>query len=297
MLFRNDSSGAVSTMNSWVAEKTDNKITNIIEQSVINDHARLIIVNAVYFKADWLKKFDIEVTSVDNFYVSSRESVPVKMMFMRKVELNYGVNDELRCHAVELPYVGNTASMFIILPVDTKTNLAEVEKKLTPDDLINVDDKFGMAPIEGQLWLPRFRLDETLSLEEALAGMGMTDLFKEGDADLSGVDGTNRLYVSKAVHRAVCDVTEEGTEAAAIAGWSLGCDLRKDYNSFRFRADRPFVFLIQDKPTRSILFLGRLVKPPAVPSAGTSYFSCSQGRREGGTRGTCPPEIPMLKKI
>ena len=193
------------------------------------------------------------------------------MMYMKEVKFNYGVNRELHCQAIELPYAGNTASMFVILPDLAETSLAEVEKQLTPDDLVRIEDKFGMALREGRLWLPRFRLDEPLSLEEALSCLGMKDLFKEGDADLSGIDGTRQLYVSKALHRAVCDVTELGTEAGAASTMMMNlCSFEEDLSEFRFVADHPFIFLIQHKLTRSVLFLGRLLKPPELELAGNS---------------------------
>ena len=154
--------------------------------------------------------------------------------------------------------------MFIVLPDETATNLAEVEKKLSSDDLVNISEKFRMASVEVRLWLPKFRLDEKLSLSGALAGMGMKDLFADGVADLSGVDGTKELYVSKVLHRAVVDVNEEGTEAAAATAVVMQLRCAVVAKEFYFRADHPFLFFIQDKATKSILFLGRLAKPRAV---------------------------------
>jgi len=145
------------------------------------------------------------------------------------------------------------------------TNLSEVEKKLTADDLIGVKEKFKMDEMDVELWLPRFSLDEKLSLKEVLSGMGMKDLFIRGAADLSGADGTKELFVSKVLHRAVLDVNEEGTEAAAATAVTLvNCSKVIQLTPLRFRADHPFLFFIQDKTTKSILFLGRLAKPPAA---------------------------------
>jgi len=179
-------------------------------------------------------------------------------------EFHYGVNHELKCQAIELPYAGDALSMFILLPDLSTTNLTEVEKKLTSDDLTNVTRKFRMASVHVHLWLPKFRLDEKLSLAEALSGTGMRDLFTESVADLSGIDGTKELYVSKVLHRAVVDVNEEGTEAAAAtAVMMVTLCARIPSKEIYFRADHPFLFFIQDKATRSVLFLGRLAKPPA----------------------------------
>ena len=108
-------------------------------------------------------------------------------------------------------------------------------------------------------------MDVRLSLSESLCDLGMSDLFQEGVADLSGVDGSKELYVSKVLHRAVVDVNEEGTEAAAATAvvMQLRCAMMPK-KEFQFRADRPFLLFIQHKPTGSILFLGRLAKPPTA---------------------------------
>jgi len=165
---------------------------------------------------------------------------------------------------IELPYAGDSLSMFIILP-DRGTTLAELENSLTFDDLVNVRQKFRMRLAEVQLYLPKFRLDERLSLVQLLAAMGMRDLFTEGVADLSGIDGSRELYVSEVLHRAVVEVNEEGTEAAAATAMvMMECTSRSMDTPRVFRADRPFLFFIQHRATKSVLFLGRLVKPPTV---------------------------------
>ena len=259
--FCSDSSGSAATINSWVAEKTNDKVKEIVTADAIDDLTRLILVNAIYFKGDWLDKFDANLTDDADFHVSPSETVKVKMMFMDK-SFFCGENDKLHCQAVELPYAGDTLSMVIILPDHRVTNLSEVEKKLTADDLVGVREKFKMRKEDVQLWLPRFSLDEKLSLKEVLTSMGMKDLFMDGVADLSGVDGTKELFVSNVLHRAVVDVNEEGTEAAAATACMIQfcCFVEP----FRFRADHPFLFFIQDKTTKSVLFLGRLAKPPAA---------------------------------
>ena len=244
-----------------MAEKTNDKVTEIVPADAVNALTRLILVNAVYFKGDWLKKFNINSTKDEDFQISPNESVKVKMMHS-KAKFYYGENDELHCQAIELPYAGERLSMFILLPDQEATNLSEVEEKLTFDDLVNVRKKFLMSSVEVNLWLPRFSLDEKLSVSEMLAAMGMRDLFVEGGADLTGIDGSKELYVSKVLHRAVVEVNEEGTEAAAATAVVMmmrSAVIRKDVN---FHADHPFIFFIQDKATGSVLFLGRLVKPP-----------------------------------
>lgn len=261
---RGNSGGAVEVINSWIAEKTNNKIPKLISENDVNRHTELILINAVYFKGDWLKKFDTDSTTSQVFHISPTESVKVQMMHMTQGKFLYGVNSALHCQAVELPYAGENLSMFVLLPDQALTSLFEVEKKLTANDLQNVKEKFHMSSQKVDLWLPRFSLDEKLSLAEMLAEMGMSDLFTDGAADLSGIDGSRKLYVSKVVHRAVVEVNEKGTEAAAATAVIMTFRSLPIHEKEIFRADHPFLFFIQDKATGSILFLGRLVRPPAV---------------------------------
>ena len=154
--------------------------------------------------------------------------------------------------------------MFVLLPDPTATSLSEVEKKLTASDLVNVREKFDMSLVKVIVWLPRFSLDEKLDLVNMLAAMGMADLFKAGAADLSGIDGSKELYVSNVLHRAVVEVNEDGTEAAAATAVVMMMRSMPIDKPPVFHADHPFIFFVQEKSTKSILFLGRLVKPASV---------------------------------
>jgi len=183
-----------------------------------------------------------------------------------KSKFFYGESSELNAQAIELPYTGENLNMVILLP-DQGTTLSQLEGKLTSDDLENVKEKFSMQSSEVKLWLPRFSLDEKMSLAEVLKGMGMRDLFSDGAADLSGIDGSKDLFVSKVLHRAVVEVNEEGTEAAAATAMVFMLRSMPMHKELIFRANHPFLFFIQDKATRSILFVGRLVKPPAAAAA------------------------------
>jgi len=255
-------------INRWVAEQTNDKITKIISPDSLTTLTRLVLVNAVYFKGDWVKKFDGKDTVDADFHVTPKKSVKVKMM-RAEMKLYYGWNSELHCQAIELPYSGKSLSMFILLPDQTATSLSEVEKKLTANDLVNVREKFHMRSAKVRVRLPRFSLDEKLDLVDMLAAMGMANLFKAGATDLSGIDGSKKLHVSNVLHRAVVEVNEEGTEAAAA---TVVVSVQRNWRKPRvFRADHPFIFFVQEKSTKSILFLGRLVKPaPASNKAGRS---------------------------
>jgi len=279
VIIRENRNEAVATINQWVAQKTNNKVPEIVTTDNVDADTVLVLVNAIYFKGDWLEKFNITNTKEEDFHVSPSKAVHVEMMHMKSEKFNVGSNDELHCQAIELPYAGGNVSMFILLPDPAETNLSELEKKLTYEDLLTVKERFHMLPWDVNLWLPRFSLDQKLELKEALTGMGMPDLFTKRTADLSGIDGSKKLFVSQVLHRAVVDVNEEGTEAAA----ATAVVVQKESLQFPqdFRADHPFLFFIQEKDTKSILFLGRLVNPSAVTSAANTassfglYFCCS----------------------
>ena len=256
-----DSSGATDLINQWVSDNTAQKITKLIPFGVLTALTRLVLVNAIYFKGDWQKKFDVADTKEENFHVSSSETVRVQMMHKSKAKLWYGVNQDLNCQAIELPYSGDRLSMFVILPIDVE-GLGKLEASLTANDLLDVHERFRMQQRDVHVWLPKFKLDEKLGLTEILAAMGLTDMFDMKSADFSGIDGTKDLCVSKVLHQAVIDVNEEGTEAAAATAvvMMIRCaPMHKD--PFEFRADRPFLFFIRDNLTNSALFLGRLVRP------------------------------------
>jgi serpin B len=261
--FRYDSRGAQRLINNWVAENTHRKITNFLPETAVSALTRLILVNAIYFMAKWLDVFKKENTRETDFHVSLTETVKVQLMHQPFAQFVYGYNDQLNCQAIELPYDGGALRMFIILPDSSATNLSELERKLTVEALINVRGLFSMTEQKVHVWLPRFKLDEKLELADTLASMGMGDLFTD-NADLSGLDGKKDLHVSEVLHRAVVEVNETGTVAAAatavlmVAGSAWNPNPKDPFN---FRADHPFLFFIQDDATKSVIFLGRVVKP------------------------------------
>jgi len=254
----------VQEINNWVARKTANKVKKIVSKDDVTSSTALVSVNAIYFKGNWLYKFRDKLTIDAEFHAESKSAVGGRVKLMRnpKGMFFYGVNSRLQCQAIELPYDGRNMSMFILLPNRMETDVYETGRKLTAGDLVNVRETFSMSSTLVSLWLPRFKLDERLSLSEMLSAMGMSDLFSDGAADLSGIDGEKNLYVSTILHRAVVEVNEEGTEAAAATavthGWVKGSVV---YYPIEFHADHPFIFSNRDKVTKSVLFLGRFVQP------------------------------------
>lgn len=251
---------AAKEINSWVLEQTNQKIKDIISPDFIDPTTRLILINAVYFKSAWHEPFEKDDTKDDDFFVSPTETLRVKMMYQKIESATHYKSTELLSQVLELPYLSGALSMFILLP-DKVSTLQAVEERLTADHLQSIDGGF-IGYLDVKLWLPKFKIEETLELSEVLRKMGMKSLFMEGSADLSGIDGTHLLYASKVVHKAFVDVNEEGTEAAAATAMKVcpAC-LRMNVEEVDFRVDRPFLFFIREERTKAVLFLGRVVRP------------------------------------
>jgi serpin B len=242
-------------INAWVEEQTNDKIKDLIPAGVLNQLTRLVLTNAIYFKGDWAARFDKQATEELPFHLSADEKVDVPMMFQNG-EFKYGAVDDVQI--LELPYIGSGFSMFVMLPKDV-AGLAPVEEKLTPDNL----GKWLSAPRKQKVdvYLPKFTMTSQFSLNGVLQAMGMTAAFDSDTADFSGMTGKKGLYLTAVIHKAFVDVNEEGTEAAAATGVVVG--VKSIQVTPAFRADHPFVFLIRDNQTESILFMGRLADPAA----------------------------------
>jgi serpin B len=253
----NDTEGARTTINAWVEEKTNDKIVDLLEPGSLDPSNRLVLVNAIYFKGKWEKRFDVRETESEPFYESSNENSST--WFMRQTE-EFGYAEFPGLQVLELPYTGNEVSMVVLLPraVD---GIGQLEEQLTAPNLAKWTAHLGNQKVE--VYLPTFKVTSEFSLGDTLAAMGMPDAFIYGQADFSGMDGTQDLYISKVVHKAYVDVDEEGTEAAAATGvvmtQSLAMPMQQPIPVFR--ADHPFLFLIRDNETGSILFLGRVMDP------------------------------------
>uniref|UniRef100_A0A668UL54 Serpin domain-containing protein n=1 Tax=Oreochromis aureus TaxID=47969 RepID=A0A668UL54_OREAU len=246
-------------INSWVEQQTENKIKDLLKPGTVNADTRLALVNAVYFKGNWKNTFDEENTKEMPF---KNETVPVQMMHQRKkLPYNYIADHDLQI--LELPYVAEELSMFILLPKESSDGsdpLLKLGKELTQERLNEWTDRKNMSTYsEVILHLPKFKLEEDYELNEPLAKLGMKDVFCAGRADLSGMNGEGGLFLSTVAHKAFVEVNEEGTEAAAATGAAINaCCYIPDTH---FRADHPFLFFIRHNKTKSILFFGRFSSP------------------------------------
>nr|XP_024661446.1 leukocyte elastase inhibitor isoform X1 [Maylandia zebra] len=248
-------------INSWVEQQTENKIKDLLKPGTVRSNTRLALVNAIYFKGNWRNPFDEANTKEMPFKVKQNETVPVQMMYqMKKLPYNYIHDHGLQI--LELPYVNEELSMFVLLPAESSDGsdpLLKLEKELTQERLNEWTDRKNMdVDSEVVVHLPKFKLEEDYELNDPLAKLGMKNVFCAGSADLSVMNGEGGLFLSTVAHKAFVEVNEEGTEAAAAtAGMVAFCMLREEH----FRADHPFLFFIRHNKTKSILFFGRFSSP------------------------------------
>jgi len=238
-------------INDWVRSKTQDRIEELLVPGSVTSLTKMVITNTIYFKGLWEYPFELENTYDGDFVVDSTNTVTVPMMtYDHKMNLNYTSTDQMQM--LQMPYLGNSFSMLIILPHDAE-NMQLVENSLTSDNLEVWSSQLG--DLRGiNVHIPKFTLDTEYNLKKILPDMGISLVF--GPADLSGITGHTGLFVSKAVHKAFVEVNEIGTEAAAATAINLN-----ESGGTLFKADHPFIFLIQDNTTNDILFIGKIVDP------------------------------------
>lgn len=246
------------TINRWVEERTNDLIKDLLPEGSISPLTRLVITNAIYFKGTWVKQFDENKTVEAEFRKGPGESVSVQMMQRTDEEAVYGYAETDSLQVLKMPYAhenGAGLSMLVILPDDIEA----AEESL---DAQKIDDlRQSLTERRVNVYLPKFSLEETYPLAGTLAAMGMPTAFTDA-ADLSGMDGTQNLFISSVVHKAFVDVNEEGTEAAAATGVIINLKTSiEEEKPPTFRADHPFIFAILDNDTGTILFMGRVVDP------------------------------------
>jgi serine protease inhibitor len=241
---------ACKAVNDWAAQQTNDKIKDLLSKDAVSPQTQLILVNAVYFKASWAAPFDVKATKSADFFPSPDQKVPVDLMDQTgkfRTALDKGVQ------VLELPYRGGKFAMTLLLP-EKKDGLAELEKNLTPENLAQWDKQLDAVTL--RVLLPRFRTSSRLELKSSLSDMGMAEAFGPS-ADFGAMSPKKGLVLSSVVHQTVVSADESGTEAAAATAVLV----ERGHTDHVFRADHPFVFLIRDARTHTVLFLGRVVNP------------------------------------
>jgi serpin B len=245
------SAAAQTRINEWVSNQTEGKINNVIGDGVLGPLTRLVLVNAIYFKGDWAHQFDKARTHRADFWITPNQAVPVDLMAQTSL-FDYGETPEMQL--LRLPY-GDRFSMLVLLP-KKDSSIETVEEILSSDNLKHWCD--CMRTVDVDVNLPRFKLNSGFLLAATLNQLGMTDASNPSSADFSGMHP--ELCMDTVIHRAFVEVNEEGSEAAAATVAVMSLRAMPAPNP-HFRADRPFIFLIQEHITRTVLFMGKLGNP------------------------------------
>jgi serpin B len=244
---------ARKTINAWVEKQTKGKIKDLIPKREITPLTRLVLTNAIYFKAAWQTPFEPTQTKPGDFHLTNGKTVRTPMMHGSPLT-GYVGRDTFSL--VSLPYKDGQQSMVILLP-KKKDGLAELEKKLNAANLTAWLKAVGEHDVD--LKLPKFKFTAEFKLNDVLIKMGMKDAFDHRKADFSGMATREQLSISAVLHKAFVDVNEAGTEAAAATAVIIRGDSKPPRATFH--AEHPFIFLIRDHATGSILFVGRVANP------------------------------------
>jgi serpin B len=242
-------SAAREIINGWVAERTEDRIKDLLPEGSVGPRTRLLLTNAIYFNAAWETPFKTESTAPADFTLLDGTTVSVPMM-NGTVKLGYGEGEGYA--ALDMPYLGRELSMVLILP----TALAAFEPTFDAARLTAVLASLG--PRNVTVSLPRFRVESSLDLVPPLSAMGMPIAFSEA-ADFTGISAQGGFAVSGVMHKAFVNVDEAGTEAAAATGVVVGTTSLPAPATIRF--DRPFLFFLRDTETGTVLFVGRVTNP------------------------------------
>lgn len=241
----------VAAVNNWVSRRTEGKIEKIIDS--LDPKTVAVLLNAVYFKARWREQFDSKLTQAAPFAISSSQSVQVPMM--RRAGF-YPLVAEPGFLAIRIPYAAPELSMVIVLP-DKTDGLDDVRSGLEGRALAGLFARLRGAERHVDLRLPRFSAKFDVKLKDHFRALGMAQAFDEATADFSGMTGGSRgIYIEDVMHRAVIDVAEEGTEAAAATAAPMIAS-----GPPSFHVNRPFLFYVVEATTNTILFQGRIVDP------------------------------------
>jgi serpin B len=259
--FKHDYEQVRIRINSWVEEKTKRRIKDLLPGGSLNDQAHLVLTNAIYFKGKWAAEFKKEDTKDMPFYLTPDNPINATMMTQNR---EYAYKETNDVQILALPYRGEKLSMVVILPKE-KNGINAVENALDSgklNDLITLPDSRKVI-----VYLPKFKTAPEIPLKKSLVSLGMKETFSNTRADFSGMANVEKgvLYIGDIFHKAFVEVNEEGTEAAAATGEAL---MHTDSESVFFQADHPFIFVIKDNTTNTILFMGRVSDPGINHEAG-----------------------------
>jgi serpin B len=251
---------SVNLINNWAGEKTHGRITRIADGMIDPVYGRLFLANAVYFKGKWSDPFDPGNTQDRPFYLRNGSQKNVPMMFQSKT---FTYRKGSGYQAVRLPYEGENLAMYVFLP-DTNSSPEKLLSIMNGDVWRRIT-RPGFADEDGDLELPKFKIEYSVELAQQLQELGMKTPFDMDKANFSGIS-SEQLYISAALQKTFVEVKEEGTEAAAVTGIAVneasGIPMPPP-KRFEMIVNRPFLFLIEDNQTGTILFMGLIYDPLA----------------------------------
>jgi len=251
--FEGQSEGARLTINHWVEQKTQDKVKDILPPNAITPDVRLVLANAIYFRANWESQFDVTQTHPQDFHLMDGTTVSVPTMFQVN-RFNYRQFDKYQI--IELPYLAQDFSMLIILP--NAEDFDDLDSQFTVEDFDNSVEQ--LQPTDLSLSLPKFKIQSNLSLPAPLKALGMVNAFDPSTADFTGI-GQPSLYIGEGFHSAEIEVNEDGTEAAAATVIVAVTEAAMPLPELEVKVDHPFIFAIYDRYNGMILFLGRVMNP------------------------------------
>ena len=250
-----ESEKARKTINDWVSEKTNDRIKDLIPKGILDALTKLILTNAVYFKAEWAEQFKKGSTQKAEFMTMDNKAVETDMMNL-KHSFPYMENEDIQL--IEMPYKGGDASMFVILP-KKKNDLKEIEKVL---DWKKIEKYMGQLSIkQADVYFPKFKMSLEYELRKLMTNLGMKAAFDKV-ADFSRMNGNKDLYISAIIHKTFVEVDETGTEAAAATAVVMRMkSAMPDPDYKTFKADHPFFYFIRENVSGTVLFAGRVTDP------------------------------------
>ena len=241
----------LNTVNGWVNTKTKGKIDKIIEQ--VKSEDMMYLLNAIYFNGEWKYSFDSKETAGLTFTKEDKTMVQAPTMMIEK-PFNYYIHSDFQL--LEMPYGSGKYSMLIFLP-ETGRNTNDLISLMNAEKVNEWVQK--MTEQKKKVFLPKFEFKFDNSLKDELFALGMTDVFNDSKANLSGISDAAKLIISEVMHKTYIKVDERGTEAAAVTGITVGVtSIGPDIS---FRVDHPFIFAIREKDTQAILFVGKVMDP------------------------------------
>ncbi|MBW6515778.1 MAG: serpin family protein [Candidatus Cloacimonetes bacterium] len=242
-------------INEWVEEKTEEKIKDLLSPGDVTPDTRLILTNAIYFLGSWLEEFNPEMTREQNFYVTPQRGTRVPFM-RRDDSLQYVEKADYQM--VQLPYTGEELAMVIILP-KKDIPLASIIENLDNDKFNEALESLTIEKVD--LQLPKFKFEAKYNMKDMFRKLGMIEAFSEYADFTAMTSDEERFFIDEIIHQAFVEVDEKGTEAAAATAVVMRTTSIDGPQPIIFRADRPFLFFINDTVTNTILFSGTLINP------------------------------------